>query len=109
MRGGDSLCARTPQEQNWAAGVYYSRRDLVSQDMVPSRMDVPFSGVCMGLLKSLPSVKSLITVNCRVAAAIGAALIGRLCAGDRLSGGAFRKVDAGQGGSPGDRRRRPCV
>jgi hypothetical protein len=27
----------------------------------------------------------LITVNCRIAAAIGAALIGRLCAGDRLS------------------------
>src|ERR1700722_1205302 len=48
--GGDPLSARTPPEQKWAARVYHSRRYLVSQDTVPSRTDVPFAGVCMGLL-----------------------------------------------------------
>src|ERR1700733_7946224 len=49
--GGDPLCARTSQEQNWAAGVYQSRRDLVSQDMAPFLLPAFAWAFC-----SLPSV-----------------------------------------------------
>src|SRR5712671_202897 len=41
--GGDPLCARTPQEQNWAAGVYHSTVSLAHMLPLPPVASSPLN------------------------------------------------------------------